>query len=267
MPARIALVLSYDGSAFHGFQYQDDTLPTVQLALERAISTVADGDVRITCAGRTDAGVHATHQVIHFDPGANRSISAWVHGTNRYLPHQVRVSSAFEVADDFSARFSATSRRYLYLIDNAPVRSSLMANQLTWDQRPLDEQAMHDGAQYLLGENDFTSFRAAGCQSKSPFREVQSLRVLREGSVVAIDITANAFLQHMVRNIAGVLLRVGTGRRPPAWVEEVLASHDRSSAAITAPPNGLYLVHVAYPEQHGLPPVPSLPHLYSTLLT
>lgn len=267
MSRRIALIVSYDGARFHGFQYQNDDLPTVQLALESSLSRVADHPVKTICAGRTDTGVHATHQVVHFDSDADRDNSAWILGTNRYLPDSIAVQWAAVVDDDFDARFSARARRYLYLIFNARVRSPLLTQALTRESRRLDETAMHQAGQALVGEHDFTSFRAAECQARTPIRAIAALDVYRRGDVVAVDVTANAFLHHMVRNIVGVLLDIGAGAKPPTWAADVLAARDRTQAGVTAAASGLYLVDVSYPESFGIPAGPDLPHLFSLMAT
>ena len=218
--------------------------------------TVAAAPVRVHCAGRTDTGVHGFGQVIHFDPGVSRSSKSWVMGVNGQLPADIRIHWAVPVDEDFHARHSATARRYRYLIANSPVRPALMCRQLSWHRYPLDAKRMHLAAQGLLGEQDFSAFRAATCQSKSPMREVQEVSVERDGDLVIIDIRANAFLHHMVRNIAGSLMAVGSGRREVSWIGELLAGRDRKQAADTAPPEGLYLVEISYPERFGLPLTP-----------
>jgi tRNA pseudouridine38-40 synthase len=251
---RIALGIEYDGAAFHGWQRQSaPVLHTVQAAVEAALSQVADHPVSVVCAGRTDTGVHATGQVVHFDAQTDRGAKAWIRGTNSLLPPAARVLWAQAVSDDFHARFSALNRRYRYLIQESPVEPAILARQITHVREKLDAEHMHAAAQHLLGERDFSAFRAAGCQSKTPWREVQHLRVTRIGGYVVIDIQANAFLQHMVRNITGVLLEIGAGRKPPGWSAEILASRNRTLAAVTAKPYGLYLVQVQYPPQFGLP--------------
>lgn len=233
--------------------------------LEGALSKVADQPIRVTCAGRTDAGVHATWQMVHFNTDSSRPLKAWVFGANSHLPDAIAVNWAQHVPPRFDARFSATARRYLYLIHNHPVRSALMNDLLTREHRPLDVIAMGQAGTALLGEQDFTSFRAANCQSKTPMRHVHHLKVHRRGDMVIIDIAANAFLHHMVRNIAGVLMDVGAGEKPVEWMAELLASRDRSLGSVTAAPNGLYLVDVTYPPEYNLPPGPGLPHLFSQL--
>jgi tRNA pseudouridine38-40 synthase len=257
---RIALGVEYDGSSYYGWQIQrETTIPTIQGALERALSFVAAEAVTTSCAGRTDAGVHATCQVVHFEPGVIRSEKAWLLGTNANLARDVAVKWVCAVDDDFHARFSATARTYRYLINNVPIRPAHAATQLTWIADPLDEARMHAEAQCLLGENDFSSFRGAGCQSNTPYRFVNHVTVSRHGPLVCIEISANAFLLHMVRNIVGVLVAVGRGERPAGWTREVLGLKDRTKAGVTAPPNGLYLVDVSYPDRFGLPKIPPGP--------
>ena len=254
VPVRLALCVEYDGSAFHGWQAQTDPrLPTVQESLEKALSSVADHPVRVHCAGRTDTGVHAIGQVVHFETSSIRPLRAWVHGVNSMLDKHVAVLDAVAVDDVFHARFSALSRRYRYRISNKSVRPVLEANFLTHHHLPLDENAMHEAGQLLLGERDFTSYRGGACQSKTPMRNVTSLQVYRAGDEVVMEIEANAFLLHMVRNIVGVLMVIGEGRQPPRWAGEVLAARDRTMAAVTAPPNGLCLVKVSYPAKYQLP--------------
>ena len=248
---RIALMVEYDGSQFHGWQSQQD-LRTVQQVLEDALSKVADHPVSVVCAGRTDTGVHATTQVVHFDAENERQKRSWMYGANANLPKDLGVKFAKEVNENFHARFSALSRRYQYVIYNTPIRPILQRNYVTWQYRQLDHRAMQTAAQVLLGEHDFTSFRSVECQSKTPLRNVHAIQVTRKDDLVIIDITANAFLHHMVRNIAGVLMNVGSGRKHVSWVEEVLAAKDRRLGAETAPPYGLYLVSVKYPEEFNL---------------
>lgn len=248
---RIALLVEYDGSQYHGWQAQTG-LHTVQHRLEYALSQVAAHEVSVVCAGRTDTGVHAINQVIHFDCESERTIRAWIHGANSFLPKDVCVKWGREMPDDFHARYSATARRYRYVIYNAPIRPSLLRCNVTWQYRPLDHRLMHEASQSLLGEQDFTSFRSVECQSKTPMRNIHSLQVSRNGDLVIIDITANAFLHHMVRNIAGVLIAVGSGRRSVSWVNDVLLAKDRKLGAETAPPYGLYLVGVVYPPEFAV---------------
>lgn len=249
---RIALGISYQGSAYHGWQTQVG-LSTIQSVLEAAIATVADHPIVLTCAGRTDKGVHALGQVAHFDSTALRSDRAWLLGSNSHLPADIRVDWVREVPTEFHARFSALARRYRYIIYNKPLASALWNKHTTHCYYPLNETSMQTAADYLLGEHDFSSFRAMSCQSKSAFRTIHRLVVSRQTDNVIIDITANAFLHHMVRNIAGLLMLVGSGKRDPSWAQEVLSAKDRKQAAITAHPNGLYLLQVLYPENFLIP--------------
>jgi tRNA pseudouridine38-40 synthase len=251
---RVALGVEYDGSPYSGWQKQAaPELPTVQSALENSLGKIADHELSVVCAGRTDKGVHACCQVIHFDSKNLRETKAWVTGTNSLLPPAIRVLWAKPVSDGFHARFSALSRRYIYVITNQAVGSAILAHKVTHIHAKLDVAAMHEAAQYLLGENDFSAFRAAGCQSNSPCRNVHFLQVKPHGAYILLDIQANAFLQHMVRNIAGMLLEVGRGERAPEWAEELLVGKNRCAAGVTASPHGLYLVHVSYPADFKLP--------------
>ena len=249
---RVALGLEYDGSRFHGFERQRDRR-TVQSDVEEALARIAGSPVRVVCAGRTDARVHATGQVLHFDVPASRPVRAWVRGTNTYLSSDAAVTWARLVDDQFHARHSALQRRYRYVIVNRSTRPALLAGRATWDYRSLDADRMHAGAQCLAGEHDFSSFRASGCRARHPVRYVHRIGVARVGEKVVIDVHANGFLQHMVRNIAGTLIAVGAGLRDPGWVASVLASRDRRAAGVTASPDGLYFVGVDYPEHFGIP--------------
>lgn len=245
MPAQIALGLEYDGGAFNGWQRQSHQ-PSVQSELEAALSQVADHPVRTVGAGRTDAGVHATGQVASFQTANARPMRAWCDGVNALTSAGVKVRWARQVDADFNARFSAIARRYVYLYRIDEGRSPL-GDPFTWRSPPLDAEAMRRAAQALLGEQDFTSFRAAGCQSKSPCREVHRIDVRSVANLVVLDIEANAFVLRMVRNIAGALAQVGRGERPGGWIAECLQAKDRALIGKTAPPHGLYLVHVSYP--------------------
>ena len=250
---RVAMIVEYNGARFHGFQTQQEGVPSVQAALEKALSRVADEPVSLVCAGRTDTGVHATHQVIHFDTNSVRSSRGWVMGANTFLDDDIAVHAVRAVPESFHARYSASARRYRYLIYNSSNRPALFRTSLTWNYRPLDAELMHEAAQVLVGEHDFSSFRAAGCQSNTPFRNVHSVQVQRRGRLVMIDIQANAFLHHMVRNIAGVLMAVGCGKQPASWVGELLEHRDRKLGGATAPAYGLYFVDVTYDPSYGLP--------------
>jgi tRNA pseudouridine38-40 synthase len=253
---RVALGIEYDGSAYSGWQLQSHAR-SIQGELERALAIVADHPLQLTAAGRTDAGVHALMQVAHFDTVAVRPELAWVLGGSAEASADVSVLWAREVPADFHARFSARARTYRYRILNRRVRPALERARACWIRRPLDADAMHEAAQCLLGEHDFTSFRAAECQSSTPVRRVTELTVRRDGDHVEVAIRANAFLHHMVRNIAGTLIAVGVGDRPTAWVGEVLAGRDRTRAGATAPPQGLYFAGVDYDPSFGLPSAPA----------
>ena len=255
---RLALGVEYDGSAFCGWQYQHHS-PSVQAAVEAALGKVANKPVRVHCAGRTDTGVHATGQIIHFDTDVVRSERAWVYGANANLPKEVVILWAQPVDESFHARFSALKRRYRYVIFNRDVRPTFLAYRTSWCYRPLDENRMQAAAQYLIGEHNFNSYRAVACQAKSPIRTVSKLEVTRQGQMVYLDIEANAFLHHMVRNIAGVLMEVGRGEQPPEWAREILEHQDRTKGGITAPPYGLYLTEVDYPDEYNLPKSITLP--------
>jgi len=250
---RIALGIEYDGSGFLGWQRLSHGR-SVQGEVEAALSFVADHRVEVTCAGRTDSGVHARCQVVHFDSGAERDVRGWVLGTNSRLPRDVAVLWARHVPDDFHARFSARARRYRYTILNRAVRPALDAARLSWERVPLDAARMHEAAQHLLGERDFSAFRAVQCQASTPMRNVREVRIWREADRVIVEIEANAFLHHMVRNIVGSLLPVGRGERAPEWIAELLAGRDRAKAGPTAPPNGLEFLGPRYPDEWRLPP-------------
>lgn len=257
---KLALGIEYDGSAYYGWQRQQE-VPSVQGYLERALSRVADEPIAVHCAGRTDSGVHATGQVVHFDTHSRRPDAAWTLGVNANLPEDIAVRWVVPVPANFHARFSATARRYRYIIYNHPLRSALLGHRLTQYYHPLDAPAMARAGQCLLGENDFTSFRSLHCQSSSPWRNVHYLHVTRQGQYVLVDLKANAFMHHMVRNIVGSLLDIGGGNRPESWIAELLACRDRAQTGATAPPDGLYLVAVEYPSHFALP-IPSPAQLF-----
>lgn len=257
---RIALGIQYDGASWHGWQTQP-ARGTVQDTLEAAMKRFALVDIATTCAGRTDAGVHALEQVVHFDTTLEREMFSWVRGVNAFLPPSIAVRWAAEVAadpvDGFHARFSATARTYHYVIYNHPVRAPLLAGKAGWVFRPLQVERMQDAAQHLLGTHDFSAFRAAECQAKSPVKTMQAIRIERRGNMIVLTLTANAFLHHMVRNIVGSLIVIGTGNQPPEWLKEILESRDRSRAAPTFMPDGLYLAKITYDPKWHLPQEPS----------
>lgn len=256
---RIAIGIEYDGRGFKGWQLQRHEVRTVQAVVERALSQVANHPVRVVCAGRTDTGVHALGQVIHFDTEAVRSPRNWILGGNVHLPDEVAFTWARPVADDFHARFDARSRRYRYLILNRGFRSALFNGRATWVHRDLDAERMHTALQALVGTHDFTSYRAIGCQARQPVRTLHDAAVIRAADWVQITVHANAFLHHMVRNIAGVLIAIGRKDRPVDWAREVLERTDRTQGGVTAPPDGLYFERVHYPPAAGIPDPPPAP--------
>jgi tRNA pseudouridine38-40 synthase len=249
---KIALGVEYDGTDFHGWQYQGD-VRSVQECLEKALSKVANHPVSVHCAGRTDTGVHASGQVVHFETRAIRSVRSWILGTNVNLPADVCVNWVKEVPEDFHARFSAIGRHYEYRILNRPTRSAIWRQRAVWQHHPLDDRVMHQAAQALVGTHDFSSYRALACQAKHPVRTIHRLVVCREADSVIIQLHANAFLHHMVRNIAGVLMAIGKGDQPVTWAREILELRDRTKGGVTAPPQGLYLTGVQYPAKYRLP--------------
>jgi tRNA pseudouridine38-40 synthase len=257
---RFAACVEYDGSGYSGWQSQHgQKVRFVQTEVEKAISTVADCPVQIVCAGRTDTGVHATSQVIHFDTEAVRSERSWILGSNVNLPHDIALRWIKQVDDEFHARFSALSRSYRYIIDNRWVRPSIFHNRVTWERDDLDEDLMQEAAGFLIGKHDFTSFRSLACQARNPVRDIQRLEISRQGEFVLMDVRANAFLHHMVRNLAGVLMAIGKGEETPVWAREVLEHRNRALGGVTAPAAGLYLVDVEYPDQFELPDTPAYP--------
>jgi tRNA pseudouridine38-40 synthase len=255
---RIALGIEYDGTAYNGWQRQR-TGEGVQARVESALTEVANEEIKVCCAGRTDTGVHAIGQVVHFDTNSERSDRSWVLGANTNLPDDVAVTWAQPVADEFHARFSATARSYRYVIRNCLVRSALERHRAWWVYQTLDAERMHVAAQYLLGKHDFSAFRAAGCQASTAVREITSIAVARDGEKLVIDVTANAFLQHMVRNITGTLVAIGIGDESVASLSAVLASKDRKRGGVAAPPHGLTLIDVAYPDDFELPKKVNMP--------
>lgn len=249
---RIALGIEYDGSGFCGWQSQPDGR-TVQDVLQRALSQIAGEPITVIAAGRTDTGVHALEQVIHFDTHAARPLTAWVRGVNSNLPCSVSVLWAHAVDEEFHARFSAQARSYRYYLFCRPVRSALQHGKVGWFHQPLELNLMQRAAQYLLGEHDFSAFRAAECQAKSPVKNMTQLSISQEGELICFELSANAFLHHMVRNIVGCLVYVGKGKHSPEWMQQVLQGRDRSKAAPTFAPDGLYLCRVTYDKKWGLP--------------
>ena len=249
---RFAFGIEYDGSDFFGWQRQSEGR-TVQGSIEAALSRVANHELGVVCAGRTDTGVHATGQVIHFETDAVREPYQWVRGVNANLPADIRVQWATVIDETFHARFSAHKRHYRYVILNRPEASALLRCRASWEYERLDEVLMGQAATGLLGEHDFTSFRAVACQAHSPVRTIYQLDVLRCGNFIYIDVIANAFLHHMVRCIVGVLCAIGRGEQSPGWVNEVLEARDRTLSGMNAPPGGLYLAAVHYPESFTLP--------------
>jgi tRNA pseudouridine38-40 synthase len=254
---KIAIGVSYCGAGLEGWQSQPSG-NTVQDHLERALSEIGGERIALTAAGRTDSGVHASAQVAHFDTGAYRPESAWVRGVNALLPAGIAVQWAAPVSEDFHARYSATSRTYRYVLYNRAIRPALFAGRAGWFHLPLDLEKMREAAKCLVGEHDFSSFRSAECQAKSPVRIVQSVAIRASGAYFLFDVTANAFLHHMVRNVIGSLVYVGKGKHPPAWMGELIKARDRSRAAPTFPAEGLYLSRVQYEARWKLPAFPDM---------
>lgn len=249
---RIAIGLEYDGRGFCGWQSQPSGCG-IQDHLEKAVTEIAGEKLAVTAAGRTDTGVHASFQVAHFDAGAARPITAWVRGVNTHLPDGVAVLWAREVADDFHARFAVEERGYRYVLLNHPVRPGLMAGKLGWHHRPLEAEAMQAAAERLLGRHDFSAFRAAECQARSPEKDLRQASIKRQGDFLLCEFRADGFLHHMVRNIMGCLVHVGAGQAGPEWMDELLAHKDRTRAAPTFMADGLYLSHIRYPSRFELP--------------
>ncbi len=250
---KYAACVEYDGSAFSGWQAQKHDVRTVQEVLEKALSKVANEPVSIITAGRTDARVHATHQVVHFETDVERTEFSWCRGTNRFLDEDVRVHWVHPVDDEFHARFGALTRSYRFIINNAKIPSALFRHCSTHEYLTLKPELMREAGKLLIGTHDFSSFRAAGCQANSPIRTLIDFELYTKDEWIWFDVRANAFLQHMIRNIAGTLIDVGSGERDLAWMAEVLAAKDRTKAGTTAKPNGLYLMGVEYPEQYQMP--------------
>ncbi len=250
---RIAACIEYQGTEFHGFQKQKTAADTVQAALEIALSRVADEPITLVCAGRTDAGVHATNQIIHFDTLAKRNDLSWLRGANTYLPPGIIVKWVKSVSRDFHARFSATSRAYRYIFLSQPNKPGILRELVTWTSYELNLMDMCEASKALVGEHDFSSFRASQCQATSPVREVNSINFALSGELIVMEIQANAFLHHMVRNISGLMIDIGRGAKPVSWAKQLLELRDRTKGPSTASPKGLYLVNVQYPKEFELP--------------
>lgn len=249
---KLAFGIEYDGGAYHGWQSQDG-VPTVQDSLEKALSKIADHPIRVHCAGRTDTGVHGLGQVVHIETDVARKDSSWLFGTNANLPTDISVKWVKAVTEEFHARFSATRRVYRYYILNRQARSAFLNKKVVWERRPLSLEKMQQAADFLIGTHDFSAYRSLACQAHSPVRTVYRLTLEQQGPIITLEIEANAFLHHMVRNIAGVLLEAGMERAQPEWAHEVLVGKDRRLGGVTAPPEGLYLIKVFYPDVFDLP--------------
>jgi len=257
---KVVLVVEYNGAAYKGWQAQKYGVPTVQEEVEKAVSIIANHPVSIICAGRTDTGVHASAQVIHFETDAVRNERSWTLGVNTHLPRDISIVAARYVDMDFHARFSALSRRYRYVIYQSELRPAILIDGVTWTYKKLDVQAMQQAACVFIGEHDFSSFRAVGCQAKSPVRTILNFSVQQFGQYVVLDVRANAFLHHMIRNFAGVLIAIGAGEQPVEWARLVLEAKDRAKGGVTAPPFGLYFVDAEYPEHFNIPKPTLGPH-------
>lgn len=261
MTRTFAAQVEYDGSQFRGWQLQKGVM-TVQQAVEEAIARVADEPLRIHCAGRTDTGVHATGQIIHFKTGKQRDDYSWLRGVNSNLPRSVSIPWIKQVDDEFHARFSAVARQYRYIFYLRRISPAILKSYLTWEYRQLDVFRMKKAASYLVGEHDFNAYRSVACQARSPVRTVESLSLNQDGEFIYFDIKANGFLHHMVRNIAGVLASIGCHEQSIFWAREILESRDRAMGGVTAPPNGLYLTNVYYPDKFKIPENTTLPSFW-----
>ena len=260
MIKKVVLVIEYDGSEYKGWQSQKFGVPSVQENVEKALSKIANHPVKVVCAGRTDSGVHASAQVIHFETDVQRNERSWTVGVNTYLPASISVVAARYVTDDFHARFSALTRRYRYVIYSAPFCPAILSNGVTWTYKALNVERMSQAASFFVGTHDFSSFRAVGCQANTPIRTVLNFQVRQLGQYIVLDVRANAFLHHMIRNFAGVLITVGANEKPCSWAKAVLDAKDRTKGGITAPPTGLYFVDAQYPEHFNVPTRPLGPH-------
>jgi tRNA pseudouridine38-40 synthase len=255
---RIILILEYDGSHYCGWQSQSEGC-SIQDKVEAALSKIAKEEIRVVTAGRTDAGVHALYQVVHFDTLVQRPINAWIHGVNTFLPHDIAILWATETSTEFHARYSALERRYVYLLLNQSVRPGINSKKVGWFHHPLELESMQAAGSILIGKHDFSSFRAAECQAKSPIRTITQLSITRQGNLLIFDLRANAFLQHMVRNIIGCLVYVGKGKYSAHWLHELLKSCNRKYAAPTFSPAGLYLAGVKYDHGWNMPESAEMP--------
>lgn len=262
---RMALGVEYLGSNYRGWQTQQTGVPSIQPLVERALSKLAQEPITVHSAGRTDAQVHASSQVVHFDTNAARPSRAWILGVNNNLPKDIKIRWAQPVAANFHARHSALARRYRYVIYNSAIPFAQLHDQITWFRKPLDVDKMHAAAQLLVGEQDFSALRSVRCQSRTPWRHVHFVKVYRHGQLIVVDVQANAFLHHMVRNLVGVLLQIGTGEQPASWLTKILASKERAAAGITAPAEGLYMVAVLYPDEFKIPQGVLGPHFMHLL--
>lgn len=260
MTRKVVLLIEYDGSAYKGWQAQKYDVPSVQENVEKALSVIANHKVSVVCAGRTDSGVHASAQVVHFETDVERNERSWTLGVNTHLPSDIAVVAARYVDDGFHARFSALSRRYRYVIYQSALRPALLSKGLTWTYKALDVELMKEAAECFLGTHDFSSFRAVGCQANTPTRTILNFSVQQLGQYIVLDVRANAFLHHMIRNFAGVLMTIGAGEQPVSWAKKVLEAKDRTKGGITAPPTGLYFVDAEYPEHFNVPQRPLGPH-------
>ena len=265
-PNRIAISLEYDGSRYRGWQAQKHDAQVVQTEVEKALSKIADETVSVTCAGRTDSGVHASSQICHFDTVASRDPYNWVMGVNTQLPKDISVSWVHQVNPEFHARFGALSRQYVYLIRVSSSRSALMHKSVTFTHKHLDPQLMAEAGRYLIGTHDFGAYRSAQCQAKTSVRTLSRLSLHQHDGLIAVHVEANGFLQNMVRNIIGVLSAVGAGEAPASWAKQVLESKDRTEGGVTAPPHGLYFLGPTYDERFGLPETVRIPQIAKDIL-
>lgn len=257
---KVALVVEYKGTDYKGWQAQKYDVPTVQKYLEAALSKIAAHTVKVVCAGRTDASVHASAQVVHFETDVDRNEKAWTLGVNSNLPKDIAVVAASYMHPSFHARFSAVSRRYRYVIYSNPLRPAIMSKEVTWTHKKLDINKMQQAAKVFHGKHDFSSFRAVSCQANSPIRTILNFEVYKSGQYIVLDVRANAFLHHMIRNFAGVLMAIGAGEEDVSWASQVLAAKDRTKGGITGPPEGLYFVDAEYPVEFNVPKVTLGPH-------